>query len=845
MGPLPKGLEVLSIGKLVSGAEDYYLKTVARGAEEYYLGAGEAPGRWMGSGCEGLGLGGVVGAAQLRALLAGFSSAGERITNTAPGRARVAGFDLCFSAPKSVSVLWGLGEEAVAGAVRVAHDGAVEEALGYLERHATRARRGAGGAHRIEAKGLVGAAFRHRTSRAGDPQLHSHVLVANAVEGADGAWSAPDARLIYFHARTAGALYQAALRARLTAALGVRFGAVRNGCAEIAGVEEGLITLFSTRREQVEAALEHRGASSRKAAELAALSTRPAKTPVGELPSGQSLQQLWRAQARGRHLEPERLAEVLGPPRLMALDPGLPELLAEQLLGSEGLTASSSTFEPRDVARSIAEALEEGASVAAVEELSAAVLQRREALFLVDGGRGGEGLWSTEEMLEIERRLLDESERQRGARRAVGDEALTEVVIAQSAALTEEQKTLVRGLLGSGHGVEAVVGKAGSGKTQAFAAARAAWEQAGLSTMGVALSARAAAELQAQSGIFSDTVAGLLARVGRGEQPLAGTDVLVVDEAGMIGTRDMWRLVQAASATQTKIVLVGDHRQLPEIDAGGAFSALVGKLHGLQLRANLRQEAAWEKEALDQLRAGRVEEALESYRAMGRLQLTASATEARSAMVEDWARARGEGGVTMLAARRADVEELNRLARQRLRATGKLGEDVAVADGRGFAVGDEVICLKNDRGLGVRNGTRGTVLSAEDEALVIECSEGQRRLDHGYLEAGGLAHGYATTIHKAQGATFDRALVLASGGLYREAGYVAMSRARTRSELYVVEGFDLDGAGGEGEEPGALDDLSRELSASRAKQLASSYLPGDPEERGLGRELRSAGRGIR
>lgn len=838
---------MLSIGKLVSGAEDYYLRSVARGAEEYYLGAGEAPGRWVGSGCAGLGLAGEVGSAQLRSVLAGFSPAGERITTVSPGRARVAGFDLCFSAPKSVSVLWGLGDDAVSSAVRFAHDEAVGEALGYLERHATRARRGAGGAHRIEAKGLVGAAFRHRTSRAGDPQLHTHVLTANAVEGADGVWSAPDARLVYFHARTAGALYQAALRARLTASLGVRFGAVRNGCAEVAGVEEGLIKLFSTRREQVETALEHRGASSRKAAELAALSTRPAKASTGLLPPGQSLQEVWRAQARERRLAPERLAEVLGPPRLMVLDPGLRAGLAEQLLGSEGLTATSSTFEPRDVARSIAEALEDGAGTAAIEELSAAVLERREALFLVEGGRGGEGLWSTEEMLEIERRLLVESERQRGAGRAVGDDALTEMVIGRSPALSEEQKTLVRHLLGSGHGVEVVVGKAGSGKTQAFAAAGAAWEQAGLSTMGVALSARAAAELQAQSGITCDTVAGLLARLGRGEEPLAGADVLVVDEAGMIGTRDMWRLVKAASATQTKVVLVGDHRQLPEIDAGGAFAALVGKLHGLQLRANLRQEAAWEKEALDQLRAGRVEEALESYRGMGRLQLAASAAEARSAMVEDWVLARGEGRATMLAVRRADVEELNRLARQRLRATGELGDDVAVAGGQGFAVGDEVICRKNDRGLGVRNGTRGTVLSAEDEALVIECDEGRRRLDHGYLEAGGLTHGYATTIHKAQGATFDRAFVLASGGLYREAGYVAMSRARARSELYMVEGFDLEGARGwgDGEEPGALDELSRELSASRAKQLASSYLPCDPEEPGLGRGLRSAGRGIR
>jgi conjugative relaxase-like TrwC/TraI family protein len=126
----------------------------------------------------------------------------------------VTGFDLTFSAPKSVSVLWGLGDTEVSKAVRRAHDGAVVEALGYLERHATMARRGANGVRRIGAGGLVAAGFRHRTSRAGDPQLHTHVLVANAVCGEDGRWSAPDARLLYFHARTGGFVYQAALRAR-------------------------------------------------------------------------------------------------------------------------------------------------------------------------------------------------------------------------------------------------------------------------------------------------------------------------------------------------------------------------------------------------------------------------------------------------------------------------------------------------------------------------------------------------------------------------------------------------------------------------------------------------------
>lgn len=815
---------MLSIGKLVAGAENYYLKSVAKGAEEYYLGAGEAPGRWVGSGCPVLGLSGLVGAAELRQLLSGFSPAGERITTAPLGAKRVAGFDLCFSAPKSVSVLWGLSGDELSRPVRSAHDAAVEEALGYLERHALAARRGAGGERRIATAGLVAGAFRHRTSRAGDPQLHTHVLMANAVYATDGRWSAPDARLLYFHARAAGALYQAALRAGLAESLGLRFGPVCHGSAEVAGVDRALLRLFSTRREQVETAMEHHGAHSRKAAEVAALATRPAKEHALLDASGRrSLRELWQERAVEAGIEPAQMTKVAGAPRTVHPGGQETDALVEHLLGSEGLTAQASTFERRDVVREVAEAMESGAHARFVEEIATAVLEREEARFLDVGGHGGEGIWSTRELLDIERRLLAEGEHQLGQERAVLDSRAVDALLAVHDELTPEQAQLVRRLLTSGDGIEVVVGKAGSGKTQAFAAARQGWEAAGCTMVGAALSARAAAELEAATGIASDTVAGLLARVGHGERVLAGTGVVVVDEAGMVGTRELWRLVQAASSSATKVVLVGDHRQLPEISAGGAYGALVGRLDGALLRANHRQRQAWERTALDELRAGDVAAALERYQARGRLQLFSTMAEARAAMVERWLLSREEGPVVMLAVRRADVEELNALAREALRQRGELGADVVAAAGRGFAVDDEVICLKNDRALGVKNGTRATVVGAVDRGVLIAGAEGERRLDASYLEAGHLAHGYATTIHKAQGATVERAVVLGSAGLYREAGYVAMSRARARSDLYVVEG-SLDAELGRAEGYDPLDDLARDLSTSRAKHLASTHL---------------------
>ena len=221
---------MLSIGKIAVGQADYYLeqargsttrtRAVSSGVEDYYLEGPEPDGEWMGDGSALLGLHGQGDGDELHRVLAG-----EHPASGVPlGRwtsSRVPGFDLTFSAPKSVSVLFGIGDEPMRRAIQAAHGLAVADAFGYMERQAAVTRRGAGGIHRIPGRGLVAAAFRHRTSRVGDPQLHTHVLVANLTLGADGRWSALDGRGIYAHAKTAGYVYEARLRAELTRELGV------------------------------------------------------------------------------------------------------------------------------------------------------------------------------------------------------------------------------------------------------------------------------------------------------------------------------------------------------------------------------------------------------------------------------------------------------------------------------------------------------------------------------------------------------------------------------------------------------------------------------------------------
>ncbi len=442
----------------------------------------------------------------------------------------------------------------------------------------------------------------------------------------------------------------------------------------------------------------------------------------------------------------------------------------------------------------------------------------------------------------IEYGLLDRAGRRQNAAAAVVEPDTRGEALAARPSLSGEQQSMITALTGSGHGVEVVIGRAGAGKTYALDAARDTWERAGYRVIGTALAARAAAELQAGSGIASTTLDRLLADLDR-PGPLSGLaprSVVVVDEAGMVGTRKLDRLLAHAEAARAKVVLVGDPRQLPEIEAGGTLAALAGRLGAVELVDNRRQHHTWERAALAELRAGDIDRAVTAYHDHGRLAIAPTAEAARALLVDDWWAATCTGAQTaMYALRRSDVEDLNRRARHHMHRAGALGADPLTVAGREVAVGDRVVCLRNDRRLGVRNGTLGTVTAIDHHGGEITVDDATR-LPEPYLSAGHVAHGYAVTFHKAQGATVDAAFVLGSDGLYREAGYVAMSRARSRTDLDLV-GADMDRAyhrdtsrDWAGVDADPRRELACQLSVSQAQTLAADQHPQHLEPRSLG-----------
>jgi ATP-dependent exoDNAse (exonuclease V) alpha subunit len=342
--------------------------------------------------------------------------------------------------------------------------------------------------------------------------------------------------------------------------------------------------------------------------------------------------------------------------------------------------------------------LRDGGHLAQIEWLTDAVLTNEGVAHLGVEGPGGEERLTVASLLELERHLLDVARDGRRFRAGLADRAAIEAALRARPSLSAEQEVLVRCITSSGNLVEVVIGKAGAGKTFALDGARAAWNGSGLSVQGAALSARAAAELESGTGIPSVTLARLLAGIEKSEVSLGARSVVVLDEAGMVGTRQLARLADATSEAGAKLLLIGDPYQLPEIEAGGALVGLVAAVGAAKLTENRRQREPWERNALDELRSGRVIAAVDAYTYAGRVHLAHAAEAARACLVSDWADSFVAGEhAEMYAPRRHDVEALNVSAREELRHRGLLGDDVIEAGERRFALGDEVMCLRNDR----------------------------------------------------------------------------------------------------------------------------------------------------
>jgi conjugative relaxase-like TrwC/TraI family protein len=717
--------------------------------------------------------------------------------------ARVASFDLSLSDPKSVSLLAAGGPPEVRAELQAGRHAAIRLVLGWLEREAVGVRRGHNGTDRFRGEGFTAAAFDHRTSREGDPQWHTHVLVQNATVGPDGRWSALDSKRLYAHAMTADRIYHAALRAELTRRLDVRWRQVdpRSGAAEIDGLHDPkLLKAFSKRRVQVLAQQREWGHQGIAAGKAAALATRKAKDHT------ESAESFYQRVARGlaeHGVGRTELEQVCRGGRAQArqLSPGERGRLLDELAGPAGLTAQASTFARRDLLDALAKRVPVGASaertLAEIEDLADEFLGSERAVpVTVDRGLD-ERRYATPELLALERGLVEQAERRQieGVAVVAGEHVRAALHARQG--LDADQEAMVRQVTGDGAGIFLVVGYAGSGKTHATGAAVEAFHRGGYQIICTAPTGAAARELERETKLPVPTLDALLGQLDRRDERLDRHTVVVVDEAAMVGTRKLARLLDYAERAGSKVVMIGDDRQLAAIDTGGAFRAFRLRVGACELRGNHRQQTQLGQQVAALFRAGRQDEALDRLVTHGKVIVCRTEQEANAAQVRDWWQRFCDGQQAgMIAFTRAETTRLNAAARQLMAEAGRLGPQALQVAEREFRVGDQVVCGRNARRrLGVVNGTRGqvTTLDPAHRTLTIKTDEGRQVVLPGWYVAGQgferpwVDHGYAITGHKTQGLSGDDFGVRPSTRADAHWAYVAASRHRFDLRLYLVE----------------------------------------------------------
>lgn len=755
---------MLSIGKCQNLG--YYEREVIDGREDYLSEAGTAPGAWVGALATADGLTGPAEREALAAAFAGQHPAGGRLTEHGTS---VTGFDLTLSPSKSVSLLWALGSEADAAEVEAALYAARDQVETYLEQTACRVRRGHAGAEVEDGNGFFGAVFRHRTSRLGDPGIHLHWVVFNVTEGPDGRRTALDARLLYAERYTAEAIFQAALRRELTVRLGVVFDEIdRHGVAEVAGISPAMRRAFSRRRTEIVTEMNRLGTHGGRAARIATLTTRK---PKPKAVSEAELRAEWRTRALDTRFDLSQVVRVLRTPTLRVDD--------EEI--AVAVTSEHASYDRGDVIRAVARAARQGATVTDILTRADAYLAGDLAIPL------GDDRWTTPEILELEARVVALAE-QPADSRLTADPRAVAAAIADRPSLSAEQRHMVTQLCSSGRRIDVVLGHAGTGKTFSLDAVRDAFEASGHRVIGAALAARAARELTAGSGIPATTGHALQRAFAAGSVRLRPGDVLVVDEAGMVGTRLLASLTNETDRAEAKLIVAGDPKQLPAVEAGGLFAALATRGPRVELVDNRRQRDPEERLVVTALRHGHTRFAVRHLDRGGRVTVATNSDALREEMVTDWLTHRETGAdVVMGAVRRADAADLNRRAHHRLEATGQLGPLVALVDDRRFCIGEPVLAGRNRYDLGVINGDLGTVtgICADHPALRVRIGDRDLEVPMDYV-TDHLSHAYARTVHKTQGMTCDVALLLGDDTLYAELGYTGMTRGRQHNHLYAV-----------------------------------------------------------
>lgn len=783
--------------------------------------------------------------------------------------AHVPGYDLTFSAPKSVSALWAMSDEYVRRLIEQAMDDAIREVLDWMERELKLARRGKGGKHQDLAN-LIVAMFDHTSARnMHDPDLHRHCLVMNLCQNIrDKKWSKVNSQMLYRWFRTMGPMFRNSLYSKLRESLGVEayrpLAKKKRGFAkekpvgwfELHGVSTDLMSKWSSRRKELlaEAELSNGHCSTAKARQNANLRTRTSK---GNMPAPDELDRKWRQEGEALGVTPQSLQPAFGRTAKYDLDKRMKEAITE---ATEACLSDRSYFSRHKFIQAVSEAVQD-LPISGVEVARRAdrALLRQDLFHAIDAKESREPIYTSQPMWKLEQKLLQTVDELRQSHRATVSKKAIQRAFANAPGLSEEQKKAAEFLLESPGRIWCMTGVAGSGKTFTLNAVREALEKSGLKVYGTALSGAAKEELAVKANIESRTLASyehhleksavkkfvtrlkhevrMYYRAALGKSTwrmpripkLDKRSVLLVDEAGMLDTKSMWFVVQTAKRTGVQVLFIGDPKQLSPIGPGGPFKRIIETVPTCHLSENFRQKSAPEDaQAAADLRNGRVDKMLESYLRRGKLTIAKNRSIAAQQLVSEWAKdgnAKRPEQAIILTQTWNEARYINRLCQTERQLAGELGSRSVRLDKEKIHVGDRVLFHQPLRLKGIENGYQATVTAIHPVTHEIsfrldrEPSAEQKKwgrtqtvkLKPKDIGADFITLGYAATTHKMQGQTRARAYCLMGGSLAnQELAYVQITRGERSTKLFV----DRDHAGPK------LTHLAETLSTSGEKKLA-------------------------
>lgn len=765
--------------------------------ESYYHSRGEPQGIWAGLAKHLVQLKNVVTATDFLKIFRGYGLDNSKLCNNAGSSHRL-GWDLTFSAPKSLSIIWAISDTDTRSRIDKAQHRAVLKALSFIERHSALTRRGHQGKYQERVSGLIAALFEHCTSRELDPQLHTHCLIANIAPREDNSWGSLNSQHLFLWQKATGSIYRASLAASLRE---IGFQIDTSECGElfeVRGIPKDVKEYYSKRAQSIKSKLEQLDISSSasKIGDILKLTTRSHKKKTDR----KKLLNKWQHELKLQGVTDQLIKKLIThqPPTPSPLP--LIEIM-------EKVVQKQSCFRLQDLYEITSNlALEHFSGLAEIEN-AVRIMIKKEACIPLGKDFSGNLIFTTSQALEKEKKLAKLAKQlQQQSNYCLNEKIINKAVKEQNNnqgfSLSDEQTEGVYSLCQGG--LEILQGAAGAGKSVSLRAVKSAYESVGFSVLGATVSRQAANQLHSETTIQSITVAKLLIDLKNGTRNLKNT-ILIVDEAGQISSYDLLSLLEPAHSHGGKVILVGEEQQMDAITHGGSLRFLSQQHNYHSIKKIRRQREPWAREAVQHLRNGNALCALKAHQRRGLLHFEQDSLKTKEKLVREWfhfCQSNPDKQTMIVAQRWKDVIKLSKLVRQIYQSNGSIGKENIEATCTvsnqimklSFSSGDRVRFTRNDYQRNFTNGQQGTIEkveeSGEDIVFQIKCDNGQAahfRLssycdDKSHLY---LVHAYATTVYSSQGMTINGdVFVYGTSNMDRSSAYVAGSRHKDNCHWY-------------------------------------------------------------